>query len=134
MQIRSRSAWPRRLRTPGLKTIVFVNTKNDAISTAQEIADQLCEAIEATDPEEERWEALKAELGDLKHALLPAPAVAVPHNSSMLRLERDLAERMFKRPNGAKVIVAKPTLARGLNLPAHLATLGHLEKPLADEG
>jgi hypothetical protein len=41
----------------------------------------------------------------------------------MLRLERELAEYMFKRANGAKVIVATPTLAQGLNLPAHLAIL-----------
>jgi replicative superfamily II helicase len=81
----------------GLKTIVFVNTKNDAISTSRNIAAQLGEAIEATEIERERWEALQAELGDLKHSFLPAPAVAVPHNSSMLRLERNLAERMFKR-------------------------------------
>jgi hypothetical protein len=41
----------------------------------------------------------------------------------MFRLERDLAERMFRRENGAKVIVATPTLAQGLNLPAQLAVL-----------
>jgi hypothetical protein len=41
----------------------------------------------------------------------------------MFRLERDLAERMFRRDNGAKVIVATPTLAQGLNLPAQLAVL-----------
>jgi hypothetical protein len=41
----------------------------------------------------------------------------------MLRLERDLCEGMFKRPDGARTIVATPTLAQGLNLPAHLAIL-----------
>jgi hypothetical protein len=41
----------------------------------------------------------------------------------MLRLERELAERIFRRANGAKVIVATPTLAQGLNLPAQLAIL-----------
>lgn len=107
----------------GLKSIVFVNTKNDAVSVAREISTQLDEAVKPTEAEQVRWEALQAELGDLKHALLPQPAIAVPHNSSMLRLERDLAERMFKRASGAKVIVATPTLAQGLNLPAHLAIL-----------
>lgn len=107
----------------GLKTIVFVNTKNDAVSVALEISDELNEKIDVTQSEQERWDALEAELGGLKHSLLARLAIAVPHNSAMLRLERDLAERMFKRPNGAKVIVATPTLAQGLNLPAQLAIL-----------
>ena len=95
----------------GLKSIVFVNTKNDAVTVAGEISDELNEKIVVTEAEQERWDALEAELGGLKHSLLPQPAIAVPHNSAMLRLERDLAERMFKRANGAKVIVATPTLA-----------------------
>jgi superfamily II DNA/RNA helicase len=107
----------------GLKTIVFVNTKADAISTASDISHRPGEAIEPTETEAERWSALEAELGDLKHSLLDGPTAAVPHNSAMLRLERDLAERMFRRSDGAKVIVATPTLAQGLNLPAQLAIL-----------
>jgi superfamily II DNA/RNA helicase len=117
----------------GLKSIVFVNTKNDAVSVAREISTHLDEAVEPTEAEQERWDALQAELGDLKHALLPKPAIAVPHNSSMLRLERELAERMFKRSNGAKVIVATPTLAQGLNLPAHLAILAGDKRANADQ-
>ncbi|WP_227268416.1 P-loop NTPase family protein [Roseobacter weihaiensis] len=41
----------------------------------------------------------------------------------MIRQERDLAERLYRRADGAKVIVAMPTLAQGLNLPAHIAIL-----------
>lgn len=107
----------------GMKTIVFVNTKADAVSTANEISQRIAEAIQPTDAEKERWEALEAELGGLIHSLLEGPTSAVPHNSAMLRLERDLAERMFRRNDGAKVIVATPTLAQGLNLPAQLAIL-----------
>jgi hypothetical protein len=116
----------------GLKSIVFVNTKNDAVLVAREISAQLNETVEPTEAEQERWDALQAELGHLNHALLPRPAIAVPHNSSMLRLERDLAERMFKRANGAKAIVATPTLAQGLNLPAHLAILAGDKRADAD--
>jgi hypothetical protein len=117
-----------------LKSIVFVITKNDAVSVAREICAQLDQSIEPTEAERERWIALQEELGDLKHSLLPEPAVAVPHNASMLRLERDLAERMFKRENGAKVIVATPTLAQGLNLPAHLAIIAGDKRAGADRG
>lgn len=107
----------------GLKTIVFVNTKQDAVTVARDISASLAVQVDVTPVEQERWDALKAELGDLKHSLLSGPTSAVPHNSAMLRLERDIAERMFKRSNGAQVIVATPTLAQGLNLPAQFAIL-----------
>lgn len=107
----------------GLKAIVFVNQKHFAVSTAREISDLLGTRPTVPPSEQERWDALAVELGGLDHALLPVPAAAVPHNSQMLRLERDIAERMFCRDNGAHVIVATPTLAQGLNLPAHLAVL-----------
>lgn len=106
-----------------LKTIVFVNTKRDAIAVANDVSALLAQEIDISPIEQHRWDALEAELGDLKHSLLSGPTSAVPHNSAMLRLERDIAERMFKRANGAKVIVATPTLAQGLNLPAQLAIL-----------
>lgn len=117
----------------GLKSIVFVNTKNDAVSVAREISAELNEAVSASESEQERWEALQSELGSLKHAFITEPTIAVPHNSSMLRLERDLSERMFKRANGAKVIVATPTLAQGLNLPADLSILAGDKRADADQ-
>jgi superfamily II DNA/RNA helicase len=117
----------------GLKSIVFVNTKHDAVSVAREISTELRETIVPNDSEHERWVSLRAELGDLKHALLSQPAIAVPHNSSMLRLERELSESMFKRANGSKVIVATPTLAQGLNLPAHLSILAGDKRADADQ-
>ena len=108
-----------------LKTIVFVNTKRDAINVANSISMHLADNLDLhqADVDDERWDALKAELGDLKHSLISRNSIAVPHNSSMFRMERDIAERHFKRLNGAMVIVATPTLAQGLNLPAHLAIL-----------
>ena len=107
----------------GLKAIVFVNQKHFAVSTARAISALLDTQPTVPPNEQERWDALAIELGGLAHALLTGPAGAVPHNSQMLRLERDIAERMFSRENGAQVIVATPTLAQGLNLPAHLAVL-----------
>ncbi|QLL11111.1 DEAD/DEAH box helicase [Pseudomonas chlororaphis] len=107
----------------GMKTIVFVNTKNDAVSVAKEITSGNKKGIVYSDEEEQRFSQLKIELGSLEHSLLAETGSAVPHNSSMFKLERDLAERLFKRPDGADVIVATPTLAQGLNLPAQLAIL-----------
>lgn len=107
----------------GLKTIVFVNTKADAVNVAKAISESVGTKIEPTDAEQERWTALEEELGGLQHAVISGPAVAVPHNSAMLKLERNLCESMFQRSNGAAAIVATPTLAQGLNLPAQFAIL-----------
>jgi hypothetical protein len=116
----------------GLKCIVFVNKRADALNVASQISEALPTSIKSTQLEQARWGALKAELGDLKHAVIAGPATAVPHNSSMLRLERDLCEGMFRRPDGAQAIVATPTLAQGLNLPAHLAILAGDKRADAD--
>ena len=118
----------------GLKAIVFVNVKAHAVSTANEIAQLLGHTPTATEDEAARWNALRNELGGLEHSILPAPAAAVPHNSMMLRLERELAERLFRRADGARVIVATPTLAQGLNLPAHLAILAGDKRADPDDG
>lgn len=107
----------------GLKTIVFVNVKAHAVSTARKIAEKMNIDVQETVEERERWQALETELGGRVHSLINGPSPAVPHNALMIRLERDLAERMFRRKDGAQVIVATPTLAQGLNLPAHLAIL-----------
>lgn len=107
----------------GLKTIVFVNVKNHAVFTARKIAEKMDVDVQETAEEHERWQALETELGGRVHSLINGPSPAVPHNALMIRLERDLAERMFRRQDGAQVIVATPTLAQGLNLPAHLAIL-----------
>ena len=117
-----------------LKTIVFVNQKQHAVSAANSIAQAINTTVVATESEQERWDALKDELGGLRYSILAGPSAAVPHNASMIRLERDLAERMFRRPDGAAVIVATPTLAQGLNLPAELAILAGDKRADADGG
>lgn len=117
-----------------LKTIIFVNQKSHTISTATKISNALAVNIEPTAEESLRWDALELELGHLKHSLLTKGSAAVPHNASMLRLERDLSERMYKRENGAMVIVATPTLAQGLNLPAQLAILAGDKRADVDNG
>jgi replicative superfamily II helicase len=117
----------------GLKTIVFVNTKHDSASMASDIATSLGVSLTPTDEEQIRWDALELELGDLKHSILDGASAAVPHNASMFRLERELAERMFRRTGGAAVIVATPTLAQGLNLPAQLAILAG-DRRASEEG
>src|SRR5262249_48110849 len=107
----------------GLKTIIFVNVKSHAVSMARAISEKLGLTPTPTPDERQRWQTLEEQLGGLEHSVLAGASAAVPHNSQMLRLERDIAERMFRRPDGAQVIIATPTLAQGLNLPAHFAIL-----------
>lgn len=107
----------------GMKTIVFVNTKQDAVTVAFDIAAEVSREVTPSEAETRKWEALAVELGDLKHSPVPGPSSAVPHNGAMLKLERDICESLFRRSDGASTIVATPTLAQGLNLPAQLAIL-----------
>lgn len=118
----------------GAKSIVFVNTKAVSVSTARKVASRLYQTVRLNSTETALWTSLELELGDSKHSVFDAENFcAVPHNASMLRLERMLSESLFKRADGAKVIVATPTLAQGLNLPAHLAILAG-DKRSDDDG
>ena len=117
-----------------LKVIVFVNVKHHAVSTADLVAKQISTAPLSTPEESRRWAALATELGGLEHSFIPEATSAVPHNALMIRMERDLAERLFRRKNGAHLIVATPTLAQGLNLPAHLAILASDMRSDPDDG
>jgi superfamily II DNA/RNA helicase len=73
----------------GLKTILFVNTKADAVSTASDIAAKLDQVVALNETESALWDTLVLELGDAKHSIFGgANFGAVPHNASMLRLER----------------------------------------------
>ncbi|MEO1211254.1 MAG: DEAD/DEAH box helicase [Cyanobacteria bacterium J06638_20] len=107
----------------GLKTIMFVNQADYAPSTANLIREQLPNTPSLTELENRLWEDIVAELGGGPHSLIDPTSPALPHNGDMIALERRLAESMFRRRNGVKVIVATPTLAQGMNLPAELAIL-----------
>ncbi|WP_262422314.1 hypothetical protein [Brevundimonas denitrificans] len=65
---------------------------------------------------------IAVELGTGKSLVQPQ-AGAVPHNGDMIPLERRLAESLYRREDGAAIIVATPTLAQGINLPAQVAIL-----------
>jgi superfamily II DNA/RNA helicase len=107
----------------GLKTIVFVQKADFAPSNARKIAAMLDAGEALTNAEEQLWTAIQAELGDAAYSLVQPQHRALPHNGDMIPQERRLAESLFKRENGASVIVATPTLAQGMNLPAQMAIL-----------
>ena len=107
----------------GLKTIVFVQQADYAPTNARKIADALDAPGALTATEEILWTAVQAELGGAEYSFVQPDKRALPHNGDMIPQERRLAESMFKRDDGSYVIVATPTLAQGMNLPAQLAIL-----------
>lgn len=106
-----------------MKTIVFVQQPRYAVSTAKKISQQLEATYELTTPEAAIWTDLQAELGGAQYSLVTPGKAALPHNGDMTALERRLAESLFRQNGGASVIVATPTLAQGMNLPAQVAIL-----------
>lgn len=80
-------------------------------------------SIKSNKREEFLFDALQAELGSLEASYLRGANVAMPHSADLLYLERKISEALFKRTDGAKIMVATPTLAQGLNLPAEVVIL-----------
>jgi len=118
-----------------LKTIIFVNNKQHAVSTARKINEAITnDGFTSSKLRNRLWSALEADLGSLDHSLVADKAIAVPHHASMFPLERRLSELMFRSAKGAGIIVATPTIAQGLNLPADLVIIAGDKRAVAGGG
>lgn len=106
----------------GLKTIIFVQQADYAPSTARTISKRLTGPWRLTEAERALVADIAVELGT-GASLVEPQAGAVPHNGDMIPLERRLAESLFRRDDGPSIIIATPTLAQGINLPAQVALL-----------
>lgn len=107
----------------GLKSIIFVQQADHAVSTASAIAPALSGVTALVATEQRLWDEVQVELGAGAKSIVDVHAGALPHNGDMLPQERRLAEALYRRADGPGVIVATPTLAQGMNLPAQLAVL-----------
>jgi ATP-dependent RNA helicase HelY len=107
----------------GLKTIMFVQQADHAPSTAIGLRAGLPAPADLTETENGLWQDIVEELGGAQRSLIDPTAPALPHNGDMIALERRLAESLFRKTGGVDVIVATPTLAQGMNLPAQVAIL-----------
>jgi hypothetical protein len=112
-----------RTAATNLKTIIFVQQADHACTTANNLAPRLPAVGNFTADELNYQQEIAVELGPKGRSLVEPRAGAIPHNGDMLAPERRLAEALFQRADGAKVIVATPTLAQGMNLPAQVAIL-----------
>jgi superfamily II DNA/RNA helicase len=117
------AALARSAAAAGLKTIVFVQQADYAPTTAKKLRKALAPPPPLTESENSLWVDAVAELGNASCSLFDPKAAAIPHNGDMIPHERRLAESVFKKTDGVNVIVATPTLAQGMNLPAQVAIL-----------
>lgn len=112
----------------GLKTIVFINNANWSHTSAKLVGEQIEGTVNYNDREQRLWRAIEQEFGMGQASMLYNMKHAVPHNANLISFERQLAESLYKRPDGAKVIFATTTLSQGMNLPAQVAILSANER------
>lgn len=111
--------------TIGLKTIVFALSPKDATSICKKVNEVVGEDklmfLKSKFPEKLR--ALEMELGNLSASYLSNCLSASLHHGRLLPEERFLSERYFMHSDGVNVMVATPTLAQGINLPADIVLI-----------
>ncbi|WP_166822033.1 DEAD/DEAH box helicase [Thalassoroseus pseudoceratinae] len=104
----------------GIKTIVFSQNKLHCEKMAANADGSLPPeaTITLTDNERVLQDAAIEEAGGSEHALLPHRKGSSCHHGLLNSVERSLAECVFRRAGGGRIIIATPTLAQGMNLPA----------------
>lgn len=105
------------------KVLIFAQNRKHCESIAQKISNNVNTTANLNHYEQGLWNALIDEVGHEQKILGLYHNSAGCHHSLMLPQERLLVESLFKRNEGIKVLVATPTLAQGLNLPAEVVIL-----------
>lgn len=113
-----------------INTIVFSPKKSDCESIAVQAAEELATnaPVELDEVESALRLAAIDEAGGEEHAYLPSPAGVCCHHGLLNSVERELSERFFRREDGGRVIVATPTLAQGMNLPAEAVIIAGVRR------
>lgn len=106
--------------TRRIKTIIFSQNKLHCESIAKSADEKLSaiDPVQLTSTEMKLRNAAIDEAGGEAHALLPLSNGVSCHHGLLTPVERVLAESVFRRDDGGRIIVATPTLAQGMNLPA----------------
>lgn len=116
----------------GLKTIVFINNASWTHSSAKKTESLLTAEVTYTEHESKLLAAIESEFGRPDSSMLYQLTRAVPHNADLVAPERQLAESLFRRNDGARIIYATTTLSQGMNLPAQVAILSADERTNLD--
>lgn len=113
----------------GIKTLIFVQQIDHTQSIAESILGQVePKNFELTPSERVLLVKIEEELGDLNKSYVLQGGVAACHHGLLLKEERELVESLFRRSDGVNILVATPTLAQGMNLPAEAVILAGDER------
>lgn len=104
-----------------LKVLVFVASPNYTGSIQKLIDEELEKCSFEQFSNKEEMSQLADEFGDLAISYLKDTSCAI-HHGQLLPMERKIMEEFFKRGK-VEVMVATPTLAQGINLPADMVII-----------
>lgn len=109
----------------GMKTIVFALQPNFANSILMKLSKLIAEDKSELLLKEKSYDVqrIAMELGGWEYSFLSDCTSATLHHSKLLPEERFLSEWYFKQNGGPMVIVATPTIAQGINLPADMVLI-----------
>ena len=106
------------------KTIVFAQSPTFANSICREVCRINGENREILSlNKKNEIQNISIELGGFSNSYLSICKYATLHHSHLLPEERILSEWYFKQKDGAMVMVATPTIAQGINLPADIVLI-----------
>ncbi len=124
------------------QAIIFVNTKRSAESQAEKIMKKLKKEEKTEKQEEKSHEEENEELNRIKEEILKAMEQPTKqceklakcvekgiafHHSGLHSKQKEIIEEEFKKKN-IKIIVATPTLAAGVDLPAYRVIIRDLKR------
>ncbi|MDX1103755.1 hypothetical protein GOL81_31470 [Sinorhizobium medicae] len=113
----------------GVKTLVFFQTIQNAVSAMKKISEELGDDEIVMTEEELSWLAVsQLEMGgegylflDVEGDKLTSPCVV--HHGLLLPEERQLCESIYQRSDGATVMAATSTVSQGMNFPSELVII-----------
>lgn len=113
----------------GVKTLVFFQTIQNAVSAKNKISEELGDVEIAMTEEELGWLAIgQLEMGSGDHLFLEVEdgkltSPCVVHHGLLLPEERQLCESIYQRSDGATVMAATSTVSQGMNFPSELVII-----------
>ncbi len=113
------------LSRANIKTLIFIQNKQQCISSAKDLSNKLPESQTTSLTQEESTLKNIAidELGDSKFIACLHKNKVGSHNALLLQSERLLVESVYSRSDGINTLIATPTLAQGINLPAEFVII-----------